>query len=241
MIVWGGYNGSYLNTGARYNPGTDSWTATSTTSAPAGRYLHMAVWTDSQMIVWGGYNGTSFFNTGGRYCAATPTPTPTPTPTATATFTPTPTPTATHTPSPTPTPTPTPTGTATPTPRATGTPTSTPNPSVTPTPTVTPTATPTPTPTPSPTAASLLDNISTRAFVQTGDNVTIGGFIVQGTQPKRVIIRAIGPELSQYGVPDPMQDPTLELHDGTGALIATNDNWQTTIIGGIITHDQVQE
>src|SRR5437660_1153844 len=91
------------------------------------------------------------------------------------------------------------------------------------------------------TAAANLGNLSTRAFVQTGDNVMIGGFIVQGTTPKRVIIRAIGPELSQYGVPDPLQDPTLELHDGTGALIATNDNWQTTIIGGIITHDQVQE
>ena len=69
----------------------------------------------------------------------------------------------------------------------------------------------------------------------------IGGFIVQGTEPKRVIIRAIGPELGQFGVPDPLQDPILELHDGTGALIGTNDNWQTTIIGGIITHDQVQE
>src|SRR5207245_9568507 len=80
-----------------------------------------------------------------------------------------------------------------------------------------------------------------RAFVQTGDNVMIGGFIVQGTQPKRVIIRAIGPELSQYGVPNAMADPTLELHDGTGALIGRNDNWQTTIIGGIITHDQVQD
>src|SRR5260370_18480298 len=69
----------------------------------------------------------------------------------------------------------------------------------------------------------------------------IGGFIVQGTQPKRVIIRAIGPELSQYGVPNPLADPTLELHDGNGALIASNDNWQTTIIGGIITQDQVQD
>src|SRR5437764_562430 len=88
---------------------------------------------------------------------------------------------------------------------------------------------------------SILGNISTRSFVQTGDNVMIGGFIVQGTQPKRVIIRAIGPELGQFGVPDPLQDPTLELHDGTGALIGRNDNWQTTIIGGIITHDQVQE
>jgi len=70
MIVWGGlyYDGSYhyLNTGGRYNPSTDSWTATSTTSAPAGRYEHTAVWTGSQMIVWGGFNG-SYLNTGGRY------------------------------------------------------------------------------------------------------------------------------------------------------------------------------
>ena len=53
-------------------------------------------------------------------------------------------------------------------------------------------------------ASSILGNISTRAFVQTGDNVMIGGFIVQGAQPKRVIIRAIGPELSAppYNIPD---------------------------------------
>jgi hypothetical protein len=88
---------------------------------------------------------------------------------------------------------------------------------------------------------TVLANISTRAFVQTGDNVMIGGFIVQGTQPKRLIIRAIGPELSQYGVPNAMGNPTLELHDGTGALIASNDNWQRTIIGGIITSDQVRD
>src|SRR5262249_4248734 len=86
-----------------------------------------------------------------------------------------------------------------------------------------------------------LANLSTRAFVQTGDNLMIGGFIVQGTQPKSVILRAIGPGLSQYGVPNTMADPTLELHDGDGALIASNDNWQTTIIGGIITGDQVEE
>ena len=73
MIVWGGYNGSGLNTGGRYNPGTDSWTATSTTGAPAARYLHTAVWTGNEMIVWGGYDGSSsYFNTGGRYCAQPP-------------------------------------------------------------------------------------------------------------------------------------------------------------------------
>jgi hypothetical protein len=98
-----------------------------------------------------------------------------------------------------------------------------------------------PAPTPAATPASQLGNISTRAFVQTGDNVMIGGFIVQGTEPKRVIIRAIGPELSRFGIPDVLVDPTLELHNDTGALIASNDNWQHTIIGGIITSDQVDD
>jgi uncharacterized protein YggT (Ycf19 family) len=91
-----------------------------------------------------------------------------------------------------------------------------------------------------PDSNSILGNISTRSFVQTDDNVMIGGFIIQGTEPKRVILRAIGPQLSQYGVPTPLPDPTLELHDGTGALIASNDDWQHTIIGGIITSDQVR-
>jgi N-acetylneuraminic acid mutarotase len=56
MIVWGGDQGlgNYFNTGGRYNPGTDSWTATSTINAPAGRYDHTAIWTDNEMIVWGG-------------------------------------------------------------------------------------------------------------------------------------------------------------------------------------------
>ena len=86
-----------------------------------------------------------------------------------------------------------------------------------------------------------LGNISTRGFVQTGGNVMIGGFIVQGTGPKTVIIRAIGPELTQYGVPNVLADPKLDLHDRTGAVIASNDNWQQTIIGGIITSDQVRD
>ncbi len=90
-------------------------------------------------------------------------------------------------------------------------------------------------------AATSLGNISTRAFVQTGENVMIGGFIVQGTGPKRVIIRAIGPELTQYGIADALANPRLELHNGTGALIGSNDNWQTTILGGIITSNQVSD
>jgi hypothetical protein len=90
-------------------------------------------------------------------------------------------------------------------------------------------------------SSSILRNISSRSVVLTGDDVMIGGFIVQGTGPKRVIVRAIGPELTQYGVRNVLTDPTLELHDGTGALIASNDNWQTTVLGGIITKDQVMD
>ena len=91
------------------------------------------------------------------------------------------------------------------------------------------------------TSQTSLGNISTRSFVQTGEHVMIGGFIVQGTGPKRVIIRAIGPELTQYGIADALANPRLELHNGSGGLIATNDNWQTTILGGIITSNQVSD
>ena len=91
------------------------------------------------------------------------------------------------------------------------------------------------------TSQTNLGNISTRSFVQTGEHVMIGGFIVQGSGPKRVIIRAIGPELTQHGIADALANPRLELHNGTGALIATNDNWQTTILGGIITSNQVSD
>jgi hypothetical protein len=92
-----------------------------------------------------------------------------------------------------------------------------------------------------PDATSILGNISTRDLVQTGDNVMIGGFIVQGTGPKTVIVRAIGPELipPPYNIPNALANPTLDLHNGTGALIGSNDNWQTTVIGGIITSNQV--
>ena len=69
MIVWGGFIGStaYFNTGGRYNPTTDSWTATSTgANVPAARKDHTAVWTGAEMVVWGGDNA-SYLNTGGRY------------------------------------------------------------------------------------------------------------------------------------------------------------------------------
>jgi len=96
-----------------------------------------------------------------------------------------------------------------------------------------------PTPTPTPTPTTQLSNISTRGLVQTGANVMIGGFIIQGTLPKTVIVRAIGPELIPFGVSNALADPTLELHGPAGSLIASNNNWQTTIIGGLITSNQV--
>jgi N-acetylneuraminic acid mutarotase len=71
MIVWGGYNGSNLNTGGRYDPATDSWMATTTTNAPSGRRAHTAVWTGSEMIIWGGSDGTNNLDTGGRYTPGT--------------------------------------------------------------------------------------------------------------------------------------------------------------------------
>ncbi len=77
------------------------------------------------------------------------------------------------------------------------------------------------------TAGSKLGNISTRAFVQTGDNVMIGGFIVSGPDSETVVVRAIGPSLVSYGITNPLQNPTLELHDHTGAVIASNDNWMS--------------
>jgi spore coat protein A, manganese oxidase len=105
--------------------------------------------------------------------------------------------------------------------------------SATPTPTPTPIATPTPSP-------ATLGNISTRLQVGTGDRVMIAGFIVQGSGPKRVLIRAAGPSLTEFGVPDALANPRLELHDSNN-VIAMNDNWQTTQIGGVITSDQVAE
>ncbi|MEY2529858.1 MAG: hypothetical protein QOJ05_1948 [Verrucomicrobiota bacterium] len=129
--------------------------------------------------------------------------------------------TPTPTPAPTGTPSPTPGASATPTPVPTATPTPTPGSSSTPTPP--PTATPTPTPGNSPTPIpAQFGNISSRISVGTGNNVLIGGFIITGTQSKKVIIRAIAPSLPIPGV---LADPTLELHGSTGQLIESNDNW----------------
>ena len=86
----------------------------------------------------------------------------------------------------------------------------------------------------SPLPARLL-NISTRAFLSRADDdpfgdraVLIGGFIVSGTEPKKVVVRGIGPSLGKAGVTPTLTDPTLELHASDGTTIATNDNWKDT-------------
>jgi len=78
-------------------------------------------------------------------------------------------------------------------------------------------------------ANSRLANIATRGFVDTGDNVMIGGLIVgpAGGPSTKVVLRAIGPSLTNFGIAGALQDPMLELHDGNGNTIASNDNWKT--------------
>ncbi len=78
-------------------------------------------------------------------------------------------------------------------------------------------------------ANSKLANISSRGFVDAGDNVMIGGLIAGGPSggSVRVLVRAIGPSLTNSGVAGALGDPTLELHDGNGTTIASNDNWKT--------------
>lgn len=71
-------------------------------------------------------------------------------------------------------------------------------------------------------------NLSTRIRVQTGENVLLGGFILTGTDPTTVAIRAIGPSLTSFGISDVLPDPILELHDKSGRIIASNDDAHDT-------------
>ncbi len=86
---------------------------------------------------------------------------------------------------------------------------------------------------------SRIANISTRSHVGTGDNAMIGGFIIGGDQPTKVIVRAIGPSLAVAGVSGTLADPMIELHDGNGTLAAQNDNWRSSQESEIIS-SQVQ-
>jgi hypothetical protein len=75
-------------------------------------------------------------------------------------------------------------------------------------------------------SAVKLVNISTRGFILTGESVMIGGLIITGTDASQVVIRALGPSLGRFGVPNPLPDPLLELHDGNGALLVSDNNWR---------------
>jgi PKD repeat protein len=175
-----------------------------TQGSPVVNHNYANAGTYSARLVVTDSRGAESENTAEQVITVTSAPTPTPTPGGTATPTPTPGGTATPTPTPGGTPTPTPAGTATPT--------------------------PTPTPTPQPTPANIqLVNISGRVFVQSGDNVGIGGFIITGSGTKRIIARGMGPSVKVNGTPVPgsLQDPVLELHDSNGGVI-TNDNWRST-------------
>ena len=72
-------------------------------------------------------------------------------------------------------------------------------------------------------------NLSTRGLVSGGDNVLIGGFIVSGTEPKSMVLRALGPSLSGFGLSDVLRDPVLSVYDSSGNLVGTNDNWQSDV------------
>jgi hypothetical protein len=77
-------------------------------------------------------------------------------------------------------------------------------------------------------------NLSSRARVQTGNNVMIAGFAIGGNQSRNIIVRALGPSLTAYGIAGALQNPTLELHNASGALIAFNDNWRSSQEAAII-------
>ncbi len=74
-------------------------------------------------------------------------------------------------------------------------------------------------------ASSKLSNISTRALVRTGNNVLIAGFIITGNGNKSILLRALGPTLSGFGIADALANPSLELHNGAGAIITSNNDW----------------
>jgi hypothetical protein len=71
-------------------------------------------------------------------------------------------------------------------------------------------------------------DISTRLRVETGQHLGIAGFIITGPTAKQIIVRALGPTLAQFGVPDVLQDPALDLYDSSNNLIASNDNWKNS-------------
>jgi uncharacterized repeat protein (TIGR03803 family) len=96
---------------------------------------------------------------------------------------------------------------------------------------------------PSSATPGLVGNVSTRLPVGKDDNALIEGFIMQGPagSTKKIMVRAIGPSLARFGITDALPNPILEIHDASGATVATNDNWKSTQPGGLITGDQSAE
>ena len=78
-----------------------------------------------------------------------------------------------------------------------------------------------------PAVGARVQNLSTRGTVMSGDNVLINGFIVSGTAPMTVVVRALGPSLSNFGLSSVLADPVLTVYNSSGEIIASNDNWQT--------------
>jgi len=82
-------------------------------------------------------------------------------------------------------------------------------------------------------STSIFGNLSTRGFVGTGENVLIGGLIIGNGEPPVIVLRAIGPTLGSFGIAQPLQDPTLELRDANGTLIAFDNDWKDNTPTGI--------
>jgi arylsulfate sulfotransferase len=85
-----------------------------------------------------------------------------------------------------------------------------------------------------PTVGPQVLNLSTRGLVSVGDNVLIGGFIVTGPGPKSVVLRALGPSLSGFGLSGVLRDPVLSVYDSSHNLVGTNDNWQSDLNRSVV-------
>ncbi|MEP7072201.1 MAG: hypothetical protein ABI839_07420 [Verrucomicrobiota bacterium] len=164
---------------------------------------------------------------------ATPSPSPepstTPSPTAEPSATPAPSPTPEPTPEPTPAPSPSPEPSATPeqSPPPTPEPSQSPSPSPTASPEQSATPDATATPSPSPENGDVTyTSVSTRVTAGSGENTGMTGFVLTGEGDTSVVVRALGPSLTDAGVTDAVADPTLVLYDSTGAVVAANDNWR---------------
>ncbi len=169
----------------------------------------------------------------------TPSPSPSPSPSISPSPSPSPSPGISPSPSPSPSPgtspspSPSPSPGISPSPSPSASPGISPSPSPSPSPGTSPSPSPSPSPeiSPSPNPVPIPSkavNLSTRVRVQTGANVGIGGFIITGTAPKHVLLRVIGPSLTQLGIPDALANPMLELRGPSELISMTNDNWRDT-------------